>query len=78
MQVFYSDVQLRHAQRQIGHVECARGAVNDGQADEEKSRGHQVQHHILQAHFEALPPQAMHHQHIRGNQQHFKKHKQVK
>jgi len=68
---------LAQPQGNIRHVECAGGRVQHRQPDQEQARCHQIQHHVVDAHAQALAALAVQKQHIRGNQQHLEKHEQV-
>ena len=68
---------VRHALRQVRHVQRARDAVEHRGADEEQRRGRQVDGDVVQARLHPRAPRAVQQQAVGRGQQDLEEHEQV-
>ena len=69
---------LRHLGGQIGDVERAGGGVKRAKGKEKERGASEVHHHVLQPGAHPVLAAGMDHQPVRGDEQHFEKHEEVK
>ena len=70
-------VDLGHADRKVGHVECAGFGIDGAQREEEQRRAQQVVEHVLRARPKPRVAAGVDHQPVGGDQQHLEEDKEV-